>query len=107
MPTHRHVEENGSAAMLAAKRSAGVVPEVNLRVSVTRTPPPNVNKATSLALKHRGYVTRSQTQGYQWPHKKDLYPPCINKTMNQKLLTCRIFLIFRHRPDPRPLHMFQ
>ena len=29
------MEENGSAAMLAAKRSAGVTPEVNLKVLVT------------------------------------------------------------------------
>ena len=35
MPTHRYVEENGSAAMLAAKRSAGVTPEMNLRECVT------------------------------------------------------------------------
>ena len=27
-----YVDENGSAAMLAAKRSAGVKPEVNLRI---------------------------------------------------------------------------
>ena len=31
MPAHRHMEENGSAAMLATKRSAGVAPEMNLR----------------------------------------------------------------------------
>ena len=28
----KYVDENGSAAMLAAKRSAGVTPEVNLRI---------------------------------------------------------------------------
>ena len=39
MPAHRYMEEKGSAAMLAAKRSAGVTPEVNSRVHVTRTPP--------------------------------------------------------------------
>ena len=31
MPTRRYVEEIGSAAMLATKRSAGVAPELNLR----------------------------------------------------------------------------
>ena len=31
MPAHRYVEEIGSAAMLAAKRLAGVAPEVNFR----------------------------------------------------------------------------
>ena len=29
-PASRYVEENGSATMLAAKRSAGVAPKVNL-----------------------------------------------------------------------------
>ena len=45
MPGRRFVEEIGLAAMLAAKRSAGVAPEVNLREHVTHMPPPNVNKA--------------------------------------------------------------
>ena len=35
MPTHMYVEQIGSAAMLAAKWSAGVLPEVNLRECVT------------------------------------------------------------------------
>ena len=41
MPARRYVEEN---AILAAKRLAGVAPEVNLRERVTRTPPPSANK---------------------------------------------------------------
>ena len=33
-------------------------------------PLPSANKAEpTLALKPRGYVTRSPKQGYQWPHK--------------------------------------
>ena len=28
----------------------------------------------TLALKPRGDITRSRKQGYQWPHKKDLFP---------------------------------
>ena len=39
------MEENGSATMLAAKRSAGVTPEVNLREHVTHASVPSVNKA--------------------------------------------------------------
>ena len=31
LTTHRYVEDNGSAAMLATNRSAGVTPKVNLR----------------------------------------------------------------------------
>ena len=51
------MKENGSAAMMATKRSAGVAPRVNLREHVhlhrvqIRLP--------TLALKHRGDVTRS------------------------------------------------
>ena len=39
MSAHRYMEEIGSAAMLATKRSAGVTPEADLR------PLPSVNKA--------------------------------------------------------------
>ena len=59
MPACRYMEENSLAAKLEAKRSAGVTPEVNLREHVTCMPPP------TLALKHRGDVTRSSKQGYQ------------------------------------------
>ena len=41
MPTHRYVEENSSAAMLATERSAGVAPEVTLRELVTCMSLPN------------------------------------------------------------------
>ena len=47
---HRYVEE---AAMLAAKRSAGVAPEVNLRECVTHMPLPSVNNAA-----HSGFETQ-------------------------------------------------
>ena len=39
--------------MLAAKRSAGVTPEVNVRQHVTRTPPTSVSKAA-----HSGFETQ-------------------------------------------------
>ena len=32
MPAHNYMEENGFAATLAARRSAGVTPEVNLNL---------------------------------------------------------------------------
>ena len=44
MPTHRYVEENGLAALLATKRLAGVTPEVNPRKHLTRMPLPSMNK---------------------------------------------------------------
>ena len=53
MPACRYVEENGSAAMLATKRSAGVTPEVNLGECVTGMPPPSTNKAA-----HSGIETQ-------------------------------------------------
>ena len=45
----KYVDENGSAAMLATKRSAGVTPEVNLREHILHIPPPSENKAATLA----------------------------------------------------------
>ena len=55
MPACRYVEENGSTAMLAAKRS-GVTPEplaeVNLKEHVTCMPPPSINNAV-----HSGFET--------------------------------------------------
>ena len=60
MPAHRYVKENGSAAMLAAKRSAGVTPEVNLWEHVTSTPIIlSINKAVHSGLKPRGHIIRS------------------------------------------------
>ena len=44
MPAHRCVEEIGSTAMLAAERSAGVAPQVNIKERVT--PLPSTNKTT-------------------------------------------------------------
>ena len=40
-----YVEDNGSDAMLAAKWSAGVTPELNLREHVTGIPPLKANRA--------------------------------------------------------------
>ena len=53
MPTHRYVEENSLAAMLATKRSAGVTPEVNRGMCNTPTSPPSMNKAA-----HSGFETQ-------------------------------------------------
>ena len=59
MPACRYVEENGSASMLAAKRSA---PEVNLgEFEHVCFHQPSIR----LVLKPRGDVTISPEQGYQ------------------------------------------
>ena len=67
MPATRYVENNGSAAVLSAKSSAGVTPEVNLRECVTCTPPPSTNKP-------RVGITEIPKLGYQWPNNKDFCP---------------------------------
>ena len=52
MPAPRYVEENSLVAMLAAKRSAGVIPEGNHREHVTYMPLPRTIKAA-----HPGFQT--------------------------------------------------
>ena len=47
------MEENGSAAMPATKRSAGVAPEVSLRECVTCMSLPSMNKVA-----HSGFETQ-------------------------------------------------
>ena len=50
MSAYRYIEENGSAAMMATKRSVGVTPEINLRECVTSMPIPSANKAAHTYL---------------------------------------------------------
>ena len=51
MPACRKMEENGSCAMLAVKRSAGLTPEVNLWEHITPMPPPSRNKVADPGFK--------------------------------------------------------
>ena len=53
MLAHRYVKENGLAAILATKMSAGVAPELNLMECVTCMSPPSANKAV-----HNGFETQ-------------------------------------------------
>ena len=53
MPAHMYLEQNHSAAVLAAKKSAGVTPEVNLRKHVTSMLLISMNKAA-----HYGFETQ-------------------------------------------------
>ena len=64
------MEEIGSDAMLAAKSSAGVTPEMYIKY----TPVQSANKVA-----HSGFETQERHHQksitrYQWPHKRDLYP---------------------------------
>ena len=43
----------------------------------------HASEGSNLALKPRGYVTRSPRLGYQWSHEKDLCPPKIKKKNSQ------------------------
>ena len=62
MPACRYVEEIGSAAMLAAKRSAGVTPEVNVKEHVTPMPPQSTNKAANSSFEtQRRHHQKSKT----------------------------------------------
>ena len=62
MPAYSYVEENGSAAMLASKRLAGVTSQVNLKERETHTSLPIVNKATYSAFKtKRRHHQKSKT----------------------------------------------
>ena len=53
MSARRYVEENGSATMLAAKSSAGVAPEVNLKGMCNSMPLPSMYKVV-----HSGFETQ-------------------------------------------------
>ena len=86
MPARRYLEEIGLAAMLAVKKLVGVTPEVNLRECVTHAPPPSTNKAAHSGFETQINITRSPKQGYQWSHKKDLFPLKLKK---QKMVTER------------------
>ena len=70
MPAHRYVEYNGSAAILATKRSAGVTPEVNLGECVTHRSPPSVNKAAHSIFKTQDMSPEVQNRGISGPTKR-------------------------------------
>ena len=86
------MEENGSAAMLAAKRSAGVTPEVNLMEPVTHTPPPSVNKIANFGFETQ---RRHKQKSKKGPHKKNL---CSPKIKNKKTTSFGVlYLLYTFR----------
>ena len=70
--TYKYVDWNDSAAMLVAKRSEGVAPEVNLKIPF---PADDIVKGFILALNPRADITRSPKQEYLLSQKKDQFPP--------------------------------
>ena len=66
----KYVDENGSAVMLATKRSAGVTPEVNLTIPLCIGDEACKQGGSALALKSGVDITGCLKHGYQWPHKR-------------------------------------
>ena len=71
------MEENILVAMLAAKTSAGVTPEEDLREHVKHTPLPNVNKSAQSGFLAEETSPEVQNGGISSPIKRDLCPPKI------------------------------
>ena len=100
MPGHRYVEDIGSVAMLAVKRSAGATPEVNLRECVTCMPLASMNKASRET--QRRCHQKSKT-GVSVAPQKDLCPPnfflkkncllCCHHCMDKRILLLSLFML--------------
>ena len=82
MPTHKYVEKNGSAIMLATKRLASVAPEVKFKEPVTCTSLASTNKAA-----HAGFETQRRC------HQKS---KTVVSVAPQKEL-CPLKIIFTHK----------
>ena len=74
------MDQEGSAAMLTSKQSAGVAQEVNLRITQARK---YMQKGSTLALKPRTDVTRRSKTGVSVAPQKDLCPLKFKKSMFQ------------------------
>ena len=84
-----YVDQKGLAAILTSIQSAGVAPEVNLRITQARKYAKWIHldfetqvrchqkSKTGVSMNPRVDITRSPTQGYQLPHEKELCPPKI------------------------------
>ena len=78
-----------SAAILAAKRSVGVTPEVNLREHISCMPLRSLRlRLPPLAVKPREDITRTPKQGIMGPTKNNLCPPEIT---TKKIMTILFF----------------
>ena len=77
MPACRYMKQNGLAAMPAAKRSAVVAQETNLREHVTHIYlyQAQVRLPTFKLLNPEETSPEVQNRGFSGPTKKDLCPP--------------------------------
>ena len=94
MPACRYMKENGLAAMLAIKRSAGVAPKVNLRECIIPMPPSSVNKAA-----HSGFETqmkhhqKSKTGVSMAPQKGLVLQKFLKKIMLDQMAVFSVSLV--------------
>ena len=87
MPAHRYVEEISSAAILAAKRSAGVTPELNLREHVIHMSLPSANKAAHSGFEPRRDVTRCPKRGISGPTERTYVTYVLQKKIFKKKMS--------------------
>ena len=69
---HKYVAENGSAAMLTTKRSAGVAPEVNFKEHTSHTPSPSVNKVAHFGFETERIHHKKSKTGVSVALQKDI-----------------------------------
>ena len=79
MPAHRYMEENGLAAMLVTKMSAGVPPEVNLWEHITCMSIPRVNKAANSGFETQRRCQQKSKTGVSVAPQKWLLPSKFSK----------------------------
>ena len=78
----------------AAKRSASVAPEVDLRECTLHSPLQKVNKAEpTLALNPRGNVTRNPKQGYKWPQKRTCLSAKKSRKHTSRNFPCKTLML--------------
>ena len=77
MPARRYMEENNSATMLAAKKSAGDTLELSLMQCVTYMPLPSVKKAAHSGFEAQRRCNQKSKTGVSVAPQKDLCPPKI------------------------------
>ena len=81
MPGHRYVEEIWLVAILAAKRSAGVAPEVHLKEYVTHLPLPSANKAAHSGFEAQRRHHKKSKRGVSVAPQKGLMSSKLKKSL--------------------------
>ena len=74
----KYMDQKGSAAMLTIKKSAGVTPEVDLRINCIQAMKIN-NHEIHPGFEMQGRHHQNSKTGYQQPHETDFYPPFFSK----------------------------